>query len=282
MSVTNTVAPAPADIAPRDLIVTLYGLYARSEDNWLPVSGLIRLMQELGVDGQSVRSSVSRLKRRDILHGLRHGGVAGYELSSSTLDALAEGDVRIFDRRRARLEDGWLLLVFSIPENERDKRHTLRTSLSSLGFGTVSPGTWIAPSQLADETLSMLRRKGLADYVELFRADHLGVKELRTRVPRWWDLDAVAAAYADFIRRHRPLVDATITDPTEAFVAYVPMLTAWRRLPYLDPGLPLEVLPRGWNGEVAEQMFADLNARLGGPAREFAMDVLHAGAVGRR
>ena len=53
------------------------------------------------------------------------------------------------------------------------------------------------------------------------------------------------------------------------------MLTVWRRLPYLDPGLPLALLPQGWNGVTAEQLFADLNEALSGPAREHAMEVIH-------
>jgi phenylacetic acid degradation operon negative regulatory protein len=54
------------------------------------------------------------------------------------------------------------------------------------------------------------------------------------------------------------------------------MLTTWRRLPYLDPGLPLELLPGGWSGEAATALFAELNGALREPARRHAMAVLHA------
>ena len=45
-----------------------------------------------------------------------------------------------FVHRRAMEEDGWVVLVFSVPESERDKRHVLRTTLTRLGFGTADPG----------------------------------------------------------------------------------------------------------------------------------------------
>jgi phenylacetic acid degradation operon negative regulatory protein len=51
------------DIAPRQLIMTLYGLYARDEHNWLSVSSVVKLLQDLDVDPAGVRSSISRLKR---------------------------------------------------------------------------------------------------------------------------------------------------------------------------------------------------------------------------
>jgi phenylacetic acid degradation operon negative regulatory protein len=62
-----------------------------------------------------------------------------------------------------------------------------------------------------------------------------------------------------------------------AFRLYVPMLTAWRRLPYRDPGLPLEYLPSSWKGVAAGELFADLDGILRGPADEHAQLVLHDG-----
>jgi phenylacetic acid degradation operon negative regulatory protein len=52
------------------------------------------------------------------------------------------------------------------------------------------------------------------------------------------------------------------------------MLTTWRQLPYLDPGLPLELLPKPWSGETAAHLFAELNAQLAEPAHRHAMSVI--------
>jgi phenylacetic acid degradation operon negative regulatory protein len=48
------------------------------------------------------------------------------------------------------------------------------------------------------------------------------------------------------------------------------MLTAWRRLPYLDPGLPLALLPDDWPGVQAGDLFTDLDSRLREPAAKHA------------
>jgi phenylacetic acid degradation operon negative regulatory protein len=250
---------------PRQLILTVFGLYARAESNWLSVSSLVRLMGDLGVDQAAVRSSVSRLKRRNILLGVRRGGVAGYTLSEAALELLLEGDRRIFDRRRAALTDGWLLLVFSVPESQRDKRHLLRSQLVRLGFGTTTSGVWIAPSHLEDETRHTLRRLELTGYVELFHAEHLAFGKLPDKVARWWDLTEMWTRYAEFGTRYRPLRRRWAARPpagATAFAAHVEVLTAWRRLPYLDPGLPLELLPARWPGVGAAELFADLDQLL--------------------
>ncbi|WP_269083634.1 PaaX family transcriptional regulator [Lentzea aerocolonigenes] len=253
----------------------MFGLYARGEDNWLSVASVVQLMADLGVEGQAVRSSISRLKRRGVVRSDRRDGAAGYALSEQTLETLAEGDARIFERRRATADDGWLVVVFSVPESEREKRHALRTSLTQLGFGTAAPGVWVAPGNLAAETRRTLERRGLAEYVDIFTGEHFAFGDLRSKVRTWWDLDELADLYADFLRRHRPELDISVTTPEQAFQIYVPMLTQWRRLPYSDPGLPLALLPPGWNGVTAETLFEELNTTLSAPAREHALAVIH-------
>lgn len=267
-----------AERAPRRLILTLYGLYAREEHNWMSVGSVVRLMGDLGVDSAGVRSSISRLKRRGVLESMKSGRAAGYALSESALEVLREGDTRIFDRRPASTSDGFVLVVFSIPESEREKRHTLRTTLSGLGFGTAAPGVWVAPGHLRDEVGRTLERRGLSDYVDLFTAHHEGFSELRQQVARWWDLDGINAEYAEFLGRFSDAQarwKLSEDGPRTAFEIYVPMLTVWRRLPYLDPGLPPDLLPAGWNGGRAADLFGDLDALLRAPAREHALAAIH-------
>jgi phenylacetic acid degradation operon negative regulatory protein len=253
------------DAAPRHLITTLYGLYARDEHDWLSVAALVRLMAGLGVDAAAVRSSVSRLKKRDVLRSGRQDGRAGYALSPMAVEVLREGDRRIWDRPRASAEDGWLVVVFSVPEAEREKRHSLRSLLGRLGFGSAAPGVWVAPATSYDEVLRALDRRGLTSYTEFFRGDYLGAGDVAARMAQWWDLDAIAAEYHHFSTAYDGLRTAA-RDPEPAYRTYVPMLTAWRRLPYLDPGLPLEHLPGDWAGLAAGELFTELDARLREPA----------------
>ncbi len=206
---TSTAAEtgsSPRPVQPRALIVTIYGLYAREAGGWLSVASLIRLMAAAGADEPAVRSSISRLKQRGILEPVRAGGAAGYALSPAGTEILAEGDRRIFERPRAVLSDGWLLAVFSVPEQERRRRHALRSRLTWLGFGTVSAGVWIAPGHLAGQTSDVLRRHGLSGYVDLFRADYLAFGEVRELIGQWWDLERLAREYQAFLAEAAPVL----------------------------------------------------------------------------
>ncbi len=260
------------------LIITVFGLYARAEGNWLSVASVVGLMADLGEDGQAVRSAISRLKRRGVLISECHNGTAGYSLASLTLEVLAEGDVRIFERSRATVEDGWVVVVFSIPESEREKRHDLRTILTRLGYGTIAPGIWVAPGNALEETRHSLERRELSDYIDIFSGHYFAFGSLRSKIRRWWDLDELAELYAEFLQHYRPLLYRTTAEemtPLDAFRIYVPMLTQWRRLPYRDPGLPLSLLPPAWNGEAAGELFDQLNGLLSPLAQQHSLAVIH-------
>lgn len=256
----------------------MYGLYAREAGGWLSVAALIRLMAACGVDSRTVRSAIFRLKRRDLLVSQKIGSRAGYALSDQALQILREGDRRIFERRRAMLGEGWILAVFSVPEAEREKRHQIRSRLSWLGFGTVAAGVWIAPAHLLEESRAVLTRTGLEEFVTLFQSHHVGFAELEKMVPQWWDLPKLQELYSDFLERYQPMLDAYrahgFTHPTQTFADYVTVLTDWRRLPFLDPGLPTELLPDAWHGVLAAETFFALHQQLSQPAHDYANTIL--------
>ncbi len=267
-----------AEHTPRSLIVSLYGAYGRSPGNApLAVSELIRLLHAVGVDAPSVRSSVSRLKRRELLVPARTAeGAAGYALSPDARQLLDDGDRRIYRHPAPRAEDGWVLAVFSVPEAERHKRHLLRSRLGRLGFGTAAPGVWIAPAGLYEETRHTLERLELAPYVELFRGQHLGFAATKESVARWWDLQAVAGLHLDFLERQEPVLRAwearsgeAEPEPEAAYRDYLRALDSWRRLPYADPGLPEELLPKDWPGGRSAEVFGLLHARLRDAGAQF-------------
>lgn len=266
-------------VPPRSLIVTVYGAYAREKGGWLSVQLVVRLLAGMGVEEAAVRSSVSRLKRRGLLEHERREGSVGYALSASAREILAAGDLRIFRTDRAQLSDGWVAVVFSVPETERASRHVLRSELARLGLGTVASGTWIGPARLTDDVRRSLDRLGLTGYVDLFSAQHLAFGDLRSRVAEWWDLPVLESQYAAYVARWSPVLTAwrrrRRVDPGMAFGDYVGTLTDWRRLPYLDPGLPVEVLPARWQGTRAAEVFFGLRGLLEDPARQHVAALRH-------
>jgi phenylacetic acid degradation operon negative regulatory protein len=259
--------PAGGDSArPRSLLMTFFGAFVRDLGGWVAVADLIGLMAGLDLDEQAVRSAVSRLKRRGVVVAERRGGAAGYRLTGEALAILEAGDARIFGRPAAAAPE-WLLVSFSIPEAQRAQRHRLRTRLEWLGLGTVAPAVWIGPAHVEPEVRALVAEFGLAERVELFRAEHAGFTPAADALARWWDLDAIAAEYRAYLAAwHAPLArlrrQRHPLAPAEAFAAHLRQLDAWRRIPFHDPGLPASALPGDWPGAHAWEVFRALDRRL--------------------
>lgn len=250
---------------PKARILELYGAFGRRVGGWVAVADLITLLAEFGIEETAIRSACSRMKARGMLVPERRGGVAGYCLSDAARTILADGDARIYHGTDQPDDDGWVLCVFSVPEQDRSDRYLIRSRLSWLGFGQASPGVFMAPRALADEARRMLDRLDLARWVTLWEADYVGDGDLAALVAEAWDLDALRAVHCEYLEAHGPVLarwrDRTgrDADPARhAFHDYLESLSHWRRLPYLDPGLPGDLLPEDWPAADARRLFNDL------------------------
>lgn len=268
----------------QQLIVTLYGLYGEGAGS-LRVSTLVAMLAALGIDQQAARSTISRLKSKGILLSQKDDGVARYALSSDILDIFTGYDERIFSPERSKPGDPWALVVFSVPEAQRNRRYELRAELTSLGFGFVAAGVAIAPSTVMEQAMERLRARNLDGYTEYFSGDYLKGGDIRKHVSQWWDLETLDQEYSEFIDRYEDPVEKwqgrvgiatalSVEDRMDAFHTYVPMLTMWRKFPYRDPNLPLEYLPEGWKAPRAKAAFLKLHGILEAPAAAYAEELV--------
>ncbi|MET0865818.1 MAG: PaaX family transcriptional regulator C-terminal domain-containing protein [Nakamurella sp.] len=271
MSSATGSAVLPPDRAgsPGSLIVSFAGSYLRELGGWIAVADLIRCLRGVGLAEPAIRQALLRLKSRGFLAAERRAGAAGYRLTEAGLRDLTTGDRRIFRQATTVLDDGWVLAVFSVPESDRHLRHRIRTELSWLGFGTVSPGVWIAPRPLADPTRELLVEAGLDGYVTWFAAHQLSV----ISVADWWDLSALRAQYDGFLGEHRSAVGGGELRADEAFAGYLTLIDSWRLFPRIDPGLPAALLPADWPAQHAWEVFWTLHQRWAGPGLEHVLDI---------
>lgn len=251
---------------PQSLIITIFGAYSRTIGGWLSVGTLLTLMSEVGIEDPAVRSALSRFKRRGILVAERRGNTAGYALSENAWRTFDVGDARVLQRREPPITSDWVLAAFSIPERSRDVRYRLRSRLARVGFAQVAGGLWIAPESLEADVRYIVDVLGVHEHVDIFKAEHIGFGSTADSVREWWDLADIGRQYSAFTSTYRPIranyERRSVHDPAVAFADYTKVLTSWRPLPYIDPGLPREFLPSRWAGDEATDLFYFLHDHL--------------------
>ncbi len=277
---------APNTGRPKMLIMDFCGAYMRPLGGWFAIAKVVQLMNQLEVDETATRSALLRMRRNDLLEPQQRDGVRGVQLTERALAALTETEQRIFGPRPStRLADGWVLVSFSIPEGQRADRHILRSRLSWLGFGNLSNGLWMAPKRLRPELERTVRELGFEHYVLVFEAHYAGFTELTSLVRQAWDLDELGRLYKQFVDWCQPILtrwsSAGRAAGRLAFVDYTLAVYHWRKFPYLDPGLPAELLPPGWSGHRAVELFLELRARLDDAALDHVRRVCAGGETAR-
>jgi phenylacetic acid degradation operon negative regulatory protein len=264
------------------MIFTLYGDYIRHRGGEAWTGSLIELLGLFGLSGQAVRSALSRMSQKGWLESRRVGRYSFYSQTPKLLKLLEEGAQRIFRPRCDPWDGRWHLLTYSIPESKRHLRRRLRQRLLWLGFGALHQATWISCRDLRAEVEQVVNDLGVRSYAEFFTAEHRGFASDEEIVARCWNLRRLNDYYADFIARYGPpfqqhqarLQAGDDLEPQECFVQRFMLVHQYRFSPYLDPNLPLELLPPGWLGEQATQLFQQYHDLLVEKAESFLDSVL--------
>ncbi|MCO5969849.1 PaaX family transcriptional regulator [Actinoallomurus soli] len=252
---TLTRRHALGETSARSLLLTLLGEFVLRYQEPVWTSTLVEVLDELGVEEKSARQALARTAADGWLTSERVGRSVRWSLTPPGRQLLTEGAERIygFGAEAAAWDGVWLIVYVSVPESRRRLRHQLRTKLSWAGFGSPGPGMWIAPSAAREaEARSVIEGLGLQAGAMSFTARFAGVGSERAMVERAWDLDGVAAEYEAFIDEFGALRPAS---PESILLAQARLVHEWRRFPFLDPRLPAALLPAGWVGVQARELF---------------------------
>jgi phenylacetic acid degradation operon negative regulatory protein len=193
---------------------------------------------------------------------------------------LDEGRDRIFNRARGPWDGYWNMVIYSVPEAERALREQLRKKLAWFGFGPLSAAVWLSPHDRGDQV-----REAFADEaavkLDVFRSRSAGLEADRDIASRAWDLDELDRDYVELLEVYRPRLRAYRSGElrgADALVERMRLINDYRRFPFRDPDLPPELLPEGWHGRLAHEVFLEAHGLLRGPAEDW-VDALDGAAV---
>ncbi|XVS61510.1 PaaX family transcriptional regulator [Actinosynnema sp. CA-299493] len=258
--------------SPQGLTVTLLADYTLRTGARLPSGAIVALLAEAGVSHAGARTTISRLARRGVLEGSKQGRNSSYRLTAAAALNLAAGGRSIVAAAAADepWDHRWTLIAFSLPQDEVARRRELRSRLRWHGCAPLYDGLWISPHDITDKTRAQLVELA-SGAMTVFRARHVDLGVAGRDPLDAWDTTAIAGHYDAFIRRWRPLlpeIHTSLITGMEAVRARTEVMDTYRRLPILDPRLPLELLPPGWPREPARDLFTAVYDGLAGPAQD--------------
>jgi phenylacetic acid degradation operon negative regulatory protein len=257
----------------QNLAVTLVADYTLRTRAWLPSASIVALLKEAGIGSSAARTAISRLFRRQILESSRDGRFSSYRLTTAAAANLSAGGAWIARfATRAKPWDGyWTLVSFSFPQDERGRRRALRGQLRWLGFAPLYDALWVspdAPNPIVEERLTTTT----LGTITMFRARQVELATAANRNPiDAWDVPAIARHYDTFISRWKPVLPriraGQISGPA-AVQARTEIMDAYRKFPFVDPELPVDLMPASWPRAQARDVFVAVYDGLAAPAQE--------------
>jgi phenylacetic acid degradation operon negative regulatory protein len=239
----------------RSLLLTVLGEFVRPIDRPVWTATLVGVLAALGVEEKSARQALARTATDGWISSERDGRRTRWTLTPAGRRLLTEGAQRIysFETQELGWDGRWLVLTVTVPEDQRHLRHQVRTRLAWAGFGSPVPGVWISANPEREaEAKQIFADLGLSDRVFSFVGPFAGIGSAADLVAQAWDLTGVARhyqAFIDFVLSLGPVSDA------DCVVAQASLVHEWRRMPFIDPQLPRDLLPPDWIGRQAVTLF---------------------------
>jgi len=241
----------------RSLLFTVLGEYVLPSGGEVWASALIRAFQALGVEEAAARQAIARTAADGWLTPHRDGRRVRWHLTEAGHALLAAGAERIYGFGGSQESwDGRFVLLFV--EETSDK---LRARLAWAGFGQLRAGVWIAAhTDREHEARVALNGTSAVSFV----ASSGEIGDVSRVVTQAWDLEALEDRYEEFIATFERMAPST---GEHTFAALTQLVGAWRKFPFLDPGLPPRLLPRRWTGDRARRLFEKRRTDWGPKAR---------------
>lgn len=255
------------------LLLTVLGEFVLPAGGSVWTSTLVRCAAELDISEKNARQAIARIASDGLIESTRCGRLVRWNLTPAGRDLLEVGAARIyaFGTRAGAWDGRWLVVHVPAADPDRTRRDRLRTQLAFVGAGELTPNLFVLPHvDREDQVREVLTAGEPTGSGVVFRSAPVELDEQRSIVERAWDLDRLAADYAEFVEQfgsRRPASGAS------AFGATVELVHEWRRFPFGDPELPAELLPDGWTGHAAAELFARCRERWAGSARSWFADV---------
>ncbi|GGV29680.1 PaaX family transcriptional regulator [Actinomadura cremea] len=253
------------------LLRTLFGDYWMAEGALAPAGAVAEMLGDYGVSVPAARAALRRSAQKGLLASSRAGRSTHYGLTDAGRRTLTEVWDRLVEFGTvAREWDGrWTCVAFSIPEQQRDQRHRLRSRLRWLGFAPLYDGVWVCPKVVDRQLRAVLAELRVGAATVLVGEEAGGGADFGRALDAW-NLAEVRAECERFVAETAETerrMQAGLVAPAEALRLRTRLMVRWVGLVNDVPELPPELLPADWPVREARRLWETVYDGLRTPAQ---------------
>lgn len=261
VDITRFLASTADDTTTRSLLTTVFGDALLTRGQPCSVVDLAMLLAPLGVNERSVRTSLLRLSREELVASVRDGRHSLYSVAPEAIDTFTRAEPRIYSDVSPAWDGQWTVAIIEPNTNSPD-RSRFQSELRWMGMATLQAGVLASPT-IETHTVSALAAEHRVTLTALFRS---------TLADGQLDGDPQLAAFTDPSGQLHELHESHIEKwaavsgsdfaPDQSFAARTALLDDWRRIALRTLDAPRELLPDTWLGDTARTVTSDLYGQL--------------------
>lgn len=223
---------------------------------------MLKALEMINGDTQrhALINQITRLKREGYIEKIKRNGDIFYKITESGKTKISNLPAPI--HKRSRKWDGkWRIVIFDIPEEDRDKRNLIREGLRELRFGKLQGSVWISPHDVGHKVERMIENYGLGKFMIFFKVDYSSHEE-KELISRAWNLTQINERYREYNLKFQAEFEEfkkkRLSQELKEYIAklfFERLNFAYNEILYDDPELPDEFLPHDWQGFEAWKLY---------------------------
>lgn len=196
----------------------------------------------------SIRAQISAANQSGEAEKILKNGQVYFSLTSKGWKVVTSLFLRPYRALPTRWDGKWRMIIFNVPESQRDARGKLRSLLKKQGFGKLSNSCYVSPFISLKKTLAEAN-------LEFFAFEAISGTGDQKIAATAFNLFNLAKLYNKWIKKTK--LTSSVKEEFEVIMEYYDIVFR------VDPALPEELLPEHWPFSRSWSIFIGLvNKRL--------------------
>ena len=235
----------------------IFGLMASFGKKEYSITDLLHLSKPFNITENSLRTNLSRMKNNTVLTSRKEGKTVYYSFYKKGKKMSLIAELSFNPPNWDNWNNEWLGVLFTIDENNKEKRYQMRKRLIVYRFAPQYPGVWMRPlNRIENEKYNFekILNNENSKLIRFNYSETITTKE----VQNLWKIRSINKEYENGIRiieKEQKKIDNL--NPELALIQKMEIGNALIELIFKDPLLPPEFLPEDWKGnQLRKEYFA--------------------------
>lgn len=212
------------------------------------------------IPGEKTRSNLRKLETANAISCIKEK----YQITGNGLKRLPRPKGKL-DYSLSYWLKNWTMLIFEIPEKNKNKRDKLRYRLKKHNFGMIQSSIWISPRDIPSSINNFIIKANLTPLVQTLKFS-VSKEDNYELISRAWKTNKLNQEYRQFVEQTKDqfnLVKEYNWKSNRVKRQVLKMLAeeakeTYHRLFKRDPKLPKTILPNDWQGFRAHHIYQQL------------------------